>query len=214
MTFRPIGRMKDLRWETYIWLVYSLPYLMSSLVVGYIWSLILAPGWGVLNAVFRALGLESLDRAWLGDPGLIMPVLLLINCWQWIGLAVLIFGAALGGIPAEQLEAARLDGAGYWRIVGTIQFPQVLGSVQIFTVLIFIGAFNAFDLIYAIGGTSGGPGGAADVLGTLFYRIAFDNDLNALGLSGALATLILGIILIASLVIIAVFERIRKRYDV
>ena len=193
--------------------IYSIPYLMSSLVIGYMWSLILAPDWGTLNAMLRLVGLSSLERPWLGNPDTILYVMILINGWQWIGCAVLIFGAALTQIPEEQLAAATIDGAGFWQRVAHIQIPQLLPSFQIFTVLCFVGAFNAFDLIYAVGGSSGGPGGGADVLGTLFYRFSFGTNLNALGISGALSVVMLVMVLACTLVITQLFQRLRRRYE-
>jgi raffinose/stachyose/melibiose transport system permease protein len=204
---------RRIRGRRFFQTLYSVPYLMSSLVIGYMWTLILAPRWGTLNAVLEAVGLDLLSRPWLGDPRTILPVVILINGWQWVGCAVLIFGAALAGIPHEHIEAARIDGAGYWQIVRSIQLPQLLPAFQVFTVLIFIGAFNAFDLIYAVGGSSGGPGGAADVLGTLFYRVAFGNNLNALGMSGAMSVVMFVLILAVTLLIQLMFARMRRRYE-
>jgi raffinose/stachyose/melibiose transport system permease protein len=194
--------------------IFSTPYLMSSLIIGYIWSLILVPThYGPVNALLTAVGLESWSHPWLGDPATIMPVIILINSWQWCGCPMLIFGAALAGLPEEQMEAARLDGASYWQIVRGIQLPQMVPSVMIVTVLTFIGSFNVFDLIYAVGGTSGGPGGAADVLGTLFYRISFGNSLNSIGLSGAMSVLMLLIVLVCTVVIYRVFGMLQRRYS-
>ncbi|MGP5268560.1 carbohydrate ABC transporter permease [Brachybacterium alimentarium] len=193
--------------------VIAMPYLMSSLVIGYVWAMILSPQWGPVNAVLRAAGLDQLALPWLGEPKLLMPITVLINTWQWVGAGMLIFGAALAGVPEEQIEAAQIDGAGFWRRFFSVQLPQILTSVDVYVVLIFIGAMNVFDLVYAVGGgSSGGPGGAIDVLQTLFYRIAFSGGQNALGLSGALSMLILILTLTFTVAIRAVFASLRRRY--
>lgn len=191
--------------------VISLPYLMSALVIGYAWSMILSPRFGVLNAVLGMLGIDG--PAWLGEPSLIMPILILINSWQWCGVPMLIFGAALAGIPHEQIEAARTDGASAPRIAFGVQLPQLVPALSMITVLTLIGSFNLFDLVYAIGGTSGGIGGAADVLGTLFYRISFSNSPNAIGLSGALSMVQLVLILALTVVAQRLFAALSRRYE-
>ncbi|MGM7678659.1 carbohydrate ABC transporter permease [Microbacterium sp. A94] len=191
--------------------VISVPYLMSALVVGYAWSMILSPHFGILNSLLGLIGIDG--PVWLGDPDLIMPILIVINSWQWCGVPMLIFGAALSAIPHEQIEAARIDGASWWRTARSIQMPQLLPSFSIITVLTLIGSFNLFDLVYAIGGVSGGIGGAADVLGTLFFRISFSNDPNAIGLSGALSMVQLLLILAATVVTQRLFAGLARRYE-
>lgn len=190
--------------------VFSAPYLMSALVIGYAWSMLLSPRFGVVNSLLATVGLEG--RAWLADPTLIMPILILINAWQWSGVPMLIFGASLAGIPEEQIEAAKIDGAGYWRIVGSVKLPQLIPAFSVVTVLTFIGSMNLFDLVYAIGGTSGGAGGAADVLGTLFYRVSFSNSLNSAGLSGALSVIQFVLILIVTIGIQRGLSALDRRY--
>lgn len=202
---------RTIRGRRFFQTVFSVPYLMSALVIGYAWSMILSPQFGILNQLLVNLGMDR--RAWLGDPDLIMLIIIMINSWQWCGCSMLIFGAALGGIPAEHIEAAQLDGARYWRIVRSIQLPQMIPVISVVTILTVIGSFNLFDLVYAVGGSSGGPGGAADVLGTLFYRISFGNSLNATGLSGALSAVQLVLILAVTVLIQRGLRALSRRYS-
>lgn len=182
--------------------LFTLPYLVSPLVVGYLWVLMLRPQFGVLNAMFDAVGLESMSRPWLGDPDTALPVVILINAWQWVGFPMLLFGAALASIPEEYDAAARIDGASTWQVFTRITFPLLTPALGTVTVLTFIGSFNLFALAYAVGGSQGDPGGALDVLGLVFYRTAFEGGVNAIGLSSALAVLmfvfIFGIALVAN----------------
>lgn len=170
--------------------LFSLPFLISPLIVGYLWSLLLSPQFGPINAALTGIGLESWARPWLGEPATALPVLILVNAWQWIGGPMLIFGAALGGIPRELEEAAALDGATPARAFWSVRLPLLMPAIGVITVLTFIGCFNIFDLPYALGGSSGGPAGSMDVLGLLFYRTAFEGGTNAIGESSALAVLI------------------------
>ncbi len=199
-----------LRGKRFFQTIISVPYLMSALVIGYAWSMLLSPSFGSINAILGFFGVEPI--AWLGTPSLIMPLLILINAWQWIGVTMLIFGAGLAAIPHEQIEAARVDGASSFRIARSIQLPQLMPSVTIVTILTLIGCFNLFDLVFAVGGSSGGVGGAADVMGTLFYRLSFSNSPNAFGLSGAFS--LVQLILIVGVTVGAQvgLRRLQRRY--
>jgi raffinose/stachyose/melibiose transport system permease protein len=190
--------------------LFSLPFLISPLIVGYIWSLMLSPTFGPINAVLDGVGLDSWSRPWLGEPDTALPVLILVNAWQWIGGPMLIFGAALGGIPREYEEAAAMDGASPARTFWSVRLPLLRPAVGVITVLTFIGCFNVFDLVYALGGSDGGPGGSMDVLGLLFYRTAFGSGTNAIGESSALAMLIFVLIFGVAIVL----ERLLRRREV
>ncbi|MCL4515545.1 MAG: sugar ABC transporter permease [Firmicutes bacterium] len=153
--------------------IFFMPYTMSVIVLGFLWSLILNPTWGVFNKLLATVGLSGLARPWLGDMATALPAITLVNAWHWVGFPMLVFLAGLEAIPAELHEAARLDGAGGWKLFRRITMPLLMPSITIVTILTFIGNFNAFEIIFAMEGSSGGPYYATDVLGTLFYRTAF-----------------------------------------
>ncbi len=83
--------------------------------------------------------------------------MILINAWQWVGFPMLLFGAALGGIPEEYDDAARVDGASSWKAFSRITLPLLAPAIGTVTVLTFIGSFNLFALAYAVGGSKGDP---------------------------------------------------------
>lgn len=179
------------RFKRFFQTVYTLPYLVSPLVIGYLWSLMLSPLFGPVNAVLRAIGLDALAQPWLGNPSTAIWVVVLVTAWQWIGFPVLLYGAALGGIPEELEEAASLDGANTWQRFRSITLPLLLPAIGTVSVLTFIGAMEAFPIPYALGGSQGNPAGATDVLSLLFYRTAFESgSSNAIGTSSAIATLL------------------------
>jgi len=169
--------------------VFTMPYLISALVVGYLWSLMLNPLFGPINQILRSIGLESLARPWLGDPATALTVIILVNAWQWVGFPMLLFSAGLANIPEDLREAARIDGAGSWQLFRRIELPLLLPVIGIVTVLTFIGNFNVFGIVWAMGGVNGEPAGATDVLGLVFYRTAFRGGVDAFGLASALAVL-------------------------
>src|SRR5437016_1492495 len=112
-------------------------------------------------------------RPWLGLEGSALVTLSLISVWQFVGIPLMLFHAALIGIPDDLLEAARVDGATGWRAFWGIEFPLILPVVGLVAILTYVGNFNAFDLIYTAQGALAGPNFSTDILGTFFYRTFF-----------------------------------------
>jgi raffinose/stachyose/melibiose transport system permease protein len=100
-----------------------------------------------------------------------------VSVWQWVGVPMMLFLAALISIPDELLEAARVDGANAWEVFWRIKFPLILPTVGIVGILTFVGNFNAFDLIYTTQSALGAPNFSTDLMGTFFYRTFFGQQL-------------------------------------
>ena len=152
-----------------------IPTTLSVLVVGFIFKLILNPYYGVFDKFLEAIGLGEYIIAWLGDPKTALAVVSIAVSWQFFGESVLFYSSGIDGISDSILEAARIDGANIWHEIIHIILPSVLPIVGIVTILIFIGDFTQFDIIYAMTGTRGDPGYSTDVFGSLFYRTAFSS---------------------------------------
>ena len=150
-----------------------MPTVLSIVLVGFIWRLILSPIWGISKDVLEAVGLASLNKPWLGLENTALFTLGLVSVWQYVGIPMLLFLAALVAIPDTLLEAARIDGATAWDVFWRIKFPLILPTVGVVAVLTFVGNFNAFDLIYSSQGALAGPNFATDILGTFFFRTFF-----------------------------------------
>jgi raffinose/stachyose/melibiose transport system permease protein len=192
--------------------LYAMPYLVSPIVIGYLWTLLLSPTFGPVNALLRTVGLESLAVPWLGDPSTALWVVVLVSAWQWVGFPVLLYGAALGGVPEELSEAARVDGASHWQTFRSITFPLLVPAIGTVSVLTFIFAMEAFALPYALGGSTGNPAGATDFMSLLFYRTAFENgSTNAIGSSSAIATLLFAVIFGGAVLATRVLRRAENR---
>jgi raffinose/stachyose/melibiose transport system permease protein len=153
------------------------PTVLSYVIVGFIWQLMLSPLWGIAGGVMRAVGLGAYFRPWLGLEGSALVTLSLVSVWQFVGIPLMLFHVALLGIPDELLEAARVDGASGWRVFWGIEFPLILPVVGLVAILTYVGNFNAFDLIYTTQGGIAGPNFSTDILGTFFYRTFFGHQL-------------------------------------
>jgi raffinose/stachyose/melibiose transport system permease protein len=153
------------------------PTVLSVVIIGFIWQLILSPLWGVADGLLTAVGLGDFYVPWLGLSGPALIVVSLMSVWQFVGIPMILFSAALVNISDEVLEAARVDGAGAARTFWSIQLPLIAPTIGIVAVLTFVGNFNAFDLIYTVQGGLAGPDYSSDVLGTFFFRSFFGHQL-------------------------------------
>ncbi|PJF26406.1 MAG: ABC transporter permease [Phototrophicales bacterium] len=153
------------------------PTILSFVLVGFIWQIILNPLWGIARDVLAIFGLPY--QPWLGLETTALPTLSLISVWQFVGIPMMLFSAALLTIPDELIEAARVDGATGWGVFWRIKFPLILPTIGIVGVLTFVGNFNAFDLVYTVAGGLAGPNFSTDLLGTFFYRTFFGFQLQA-----------------------------------
>jgi raffinose/stachyose/melibiose transport system permease protein len=177
--------------------VLFLPTLLSVVIIGFSWQLILSPLWGVTEKLMSAVGLGDWFGPWLGQENTALPTIALISVWQFVGIPLMLIYAALIAIPEEVVEAAAVEGASPWRIFWAIRLPLILPTLGLVNILTFVGNFNAFDLIYAVKGALAGPNFSTDLLGTLFYRTFFgyQSETGSATMGAALATLMFLVIL-------------------
>ncbi len=157
--------------------VFFIPTILSFVIVGFVWKLILSPTWGITKGMMSSVGLGWLYQPWLGKEETALTTLALISNWQFIGIPMMLIYAAMLSIPDEVIEAAECDGITGWAQFWKIQLPLVLPAIGIVSILTFVGNFNAFDLVYAAQGAQAGPNFSTDLLGTLLYRTFFGAQL-------------------------------------
>ncbi len=150
-----------------------IPTILSFVIVGFAWKLILSPIWGIAPSILDAVGLKALFAPWLGKEDYALTTLALISVWQFVGIPMMLIYAALLSIPEEVLEAGEIDGLSGMSAFWKIKLPLILPSIGIISILTFVGNFNAFDLIYAAQGALAGPDFSTDILGTFLYRTFF-----------------------------------------
>ncbi|WP_380169674.1 carbohydrate ABC transporter permease [Jannaschia sp. R86511] len=149
------------------------PYVVPAIVIGIIWSQVYNPANGLLNGALTAVGLDRFaDFAWLGSSDTAMTASIVVIVWSFIGFYMVLFVAAIKGIPAELFEAARLDGAGRFRSAVHVALPGVLGSVRTAYVYMGILALDAFVYMQALN-PSGGPDSSTLVITQQIYTTAF-----------------------------------------
>jgi raffinose/stachyose/melibiose transport system permease protein len=152
--------------------VFFAPAVLSPIVLAFLWKYLFnpAPDAG-LNALFGFFGLDFLQQNWLGDPSVALWAIGLTVVWQFAGYSMVIFLAALQGIPQELQEAAALDGANRFQRFWHVVLPLIAPAMTINLTLSTIGGLKLFDQVFAI--TNGGPGYATETLSTLIYKQAF-----------------------------------------
>lgn len=167
--------------------VFFMPTVMSMVVVGIVFMLVLSPELGLVNPLLRAVGLGGLARAWLGEPQTALPVVIAADVWKNFGFAMFLFVAGLKNIPAEIYEAAKVDGASGWQSFWRITLPALWPVITVTVALVSIGTLKLFDLIYVM--TAGGPNNASQVLTTWMYFQGF--KYNNMGYGATLAVVLL-----------------------
>ncbi|MGR3361586.1 MAG: carbohydrate ABC transporter permease, partial [Paracoccus sp. (in: a-proteobacteria)] len=187
-----------LRGKTVYRTIFFIPAVLSYVIVGFVWRLILSPTWGIAPDLLDRIGLGFLYQPWLGQTDTALITLSLISVWQFIGIPMMLIYAALLSIPDEVIEAAEMDGVTGWAQFRKIKLPLILPAIGIISILTFVGNFNAFDLIYVTQGALAGPDFSTDILGTFLYRtfFGFQLQLGDPNMGAAIATAMFGIILV------------------
>lgn len=173
---------------------FYIPTVTATVAVATIWMWIFNPGSGLANGILSFFGLAPAQ--WLSGPSTALPSLMVIGIWQGIGAKMIIYLAALQGVPKDLMEAASLDGASRWQRFRNVTWPS-LAPVQFFVIITsIVETFQVFDLVYVT--TQGGPGTATKVLVFDIYTKAFQS----LRLGLASAETVIMMILIGAFIMI------------
>jgi raffinose/stachyose/melibiose transport system permease protein len=191
-----------------------LPTMLSVVIIGFIWQLILNPLWGIAPTLLKAVGLGGLFGPWLGQESTALVTVSLISVWQFVGIPMMLIYAALINIPDDLMDAATVDGAGPFSVFWFVRLPLILPTLGVVSILTFVANFNAFDLIYAVKGALAGPNFSTDILGTFFYRTFFGYQLQVGSptMGAAVATAMLIVILLGVLIYLFGVQRRLQRH--
>jgi alpha-glucoside transport system permease protein len=179
------------RYERAVKTAIFVPMAISATAVGVIWLFVYAPDpdIGVLNAVLHAFDHGFRPIAWLGRPDLVNYALIFAYIWASVGFVMVVLSAAIKGIPAEIMEAARVDGAGEWYIFRRLMLPMLRLPLSVVTIWLFINVIKVFDIIYVM--TGGGPGTSSRVIAFTMYEETFHNGRPGYGAAVAVIMLVL-----------------------
>ena len=153
--------------------VYFMPIAMATSIITAIFKIIMDPTNGTLNQFLRTINLDGLAMSWLGDPKIAMFSVILVNIFQWMGFSMITYYAGLMSLPDDVYEAAKIDGAGFWRTTFSVTLPMVKGTTNVLLILGIVGSLKTFDLVKLL--TAGGPGRTTTVMNTYLYEKAFNN---------------------------------------
>lgn len=195
---------RRMRGRTALRIVIFIPYVLSEVVAGLSWKLLLQPD-GAFDAFLNTIGLGGLSQLWLADRDVVMWTMFWILTWKYIGFAILLMLAGLQGIPEELTEAAQIDGASWWQVQRNITIPLLGPTIRIWAFLSIIGSLQLFDMIWVT--TGGGPANATATMAT--YMVQYGFQRNQLGFGSAVAV----ILFIISLVFALLYQRYVLRRD-
>jgi raffinose/stachyose/melibiose transport system permease protein len=179
---------------------FFLPYIISLIVIGYIWKFILSRGFTSLYDVTHT-GIFGLS--WLGDRTLAFISVVFVSMWQAIGFYLVVYIAGLQTVPREVLEAAMIDGAGGLRRFFRVTFPLIMASVTVCVFYSITNALKAFDVIFVL--TEGGPGTATTSVALNIYQTAF--IYSRFGYGTAQSVVLFLFILVVTVLQLTVFKR-------
>lgn len=149
--------------------LYFLPVITPTVAAGVVWRYLFDPSQGVVNQFLARAGIDG--PAWLVDPSWALLAVIIVGVWKRVGFNMVVYLAALQGVPRSYYEAAHLDGAGTWQTFRHITLPLIAPSTFFLSVTALIEAFQVFDLVYVM--TAGGPLKSTDVIGYYLYRYGF-----------------------------------------
>uniref|UniRef100_UPI00313E388B carbohydrate ABC transporter permease n=1 Tax=Bacillus sp. OTU2372 TaxID=3043858 RepID=UPI00313E388B len=174
-----------------------LPVIISPLIMGYIWYFFFAYQGGALNDLLQFIGLDKINA--LADPNMNKWIIVFVNTYQFVGVAMIIYLAGLQSISKEYYEAAQIDGASSFQQFKNITLPLLMPSITINMVLNIIGGLKLFDVIISL--TGGGPGNASQSMSTFMYDLYFNRqDAGYAATEGVLMAVIILIISLATLI--------------
>lgn len=187
--FSNIGRAEYLLRQVFLF-----PMALSFIITGVLWSWMYDPGSGLINTILKSFGMNTAHLGWLADPKLSIYCMIFTGFWQYVGFAMVIYIGAIRGLSTSMIEAAKIDGAGRFRILFQIIFPNVGHGTLICTTMLGITTVKVFDLVWIM--TGGGPGIKTEVLPYLMYRLSFSQRNLGMGAATSIVILILASFLV------------------
>ena len=161
---------KKIKRKRFFITVYFIPVILSAVVVGQLWMRIYNAQHGLLNLFLRGIGLSELgETVWLGDVNTVFIAVLVVILWQYVGYHMLLFYSGIRSISPDIFEAAKIDGASFWRTSFSITIPLLKPIILVSMTFAVVGSMKVYDVVRVLT-TDGGPARASDVISTLLVR--------------------------------------------
>lgn len=183
---------QPLRGRTFYRVLYFLPVITPTVAAGVVWKYLFDPTQGAVNSLLGSIGLQGPN--WLVDPKWALLAVIIVGVWKRVGFNVVVYLAALQGVPRSYYEAAQIDGATPWQQLRYVTVPLLAPTTFFLVITSLIEAFQVFDLVYVM--TAGGPLGSTDVFGFYLYREGF--RYSQLGFASAIAYVMFALIFLAT----------------
>jgi raffinose/stachyose/melibiose transport system permease protein len=165
-----VGR--GLRGRSFFRMIFFLPFVLSEVVTGLIWSFIYHPRAGLLNWLLSWVAPWFDPPSWLGTPNLlVLTMIFVVVTWKYFGYHMILYVAGLQNIPAEVEEAAQIDGASTWQVILYVIVPLLGPTIRLTVYLSVLGSLQIFDLIWIM--TQGGPANVSNTMATYMYQFGF-----------------------------------------
>jgi ABC-type sugar transport system permease subunit len=182
--------------------------IMASWVIPVVGTVVMfrfmsQPDYGFINIMFRTLGLEHLNSYWFGNIDAALPMIIIMHLWRNVPFYAIAFMAAMQAIPQDQYDAAKIDGAGTWKVFTNVTLPGIRGMVIVMVTIHVLWTFNNFDFVYIA--TGGGPVNATDILPVYVYRLTWSNY--TVGYGASVGAVMLVILMIYFVVYLNIYER-------
>lgn len=155
--------------RSFLRMAYFLPTVLPMIAVANIWIFFYTPGYGLINQVLQALGLNS--QNWLGDPQLVLGSVIVVAIWKEAGFFMIFYLAALQALSPSYKEAAQIEGASAWYFFRRVQWPLLMPTTIFVLVNALINAFRMVDHIIVM--TKGGPDNASSLILFYLYEVGF-----------------------------------------
>ncbi|MEP7331949.1 MAG: sugar ABC transporter permease [Terracoccus sp.] len=188
------GAVRGLRNSSFYRVVSFFPYTIPAIIIGILWQQMYDPSSGLINGILTGVGLDGFESfPWLGDTRSAMPAIMFVIIWSFVGFYMVLFVAAIKGIPSEMFDAARIDGAGRLRTAFSVTIPLIRENVQTAYIYLGILALDAFVYMQAMN-PGGGPENSTLVMSQDLFTTAFSKgqfgQASAMGVVLAVTTLV------------------------
>ncbi len=190
------------RWGAFFRTILFSPSMIPAVITGLIFAFVYEPEIGVLNNLLAAIGLESLEHAWLTDQSTALNCILFVSAWKQVGLTMVLCFAGMQGVDASLIESARLDGAGDWKIFRNILLPLTMPFVQLSAIFAMMSGLKIYDTVVAL--TGGGPAKSTTVMPLWILQNSF--SFNKYGYGAAMSMIFVLIVLLGMIAVKAVVK--------